>query len=98
MDQLKRWYRYEPHTGHLAGFVKDPNRGKVLEQNKQLRREGLKDLSFGRWALSIPEIDYKKLVLANPALRSQDQVERTLAWKSFMASPESVPYRVNERI
>ena len=70
----------------------------MLETNRQLRREGLNDLSFGRWALSIPEIDYKKLVLANPALKSQDAVERTLAWKSFMASPESVPYRVNERI
>ena len=98
MDGLKRWYRYEPHTGHLAGFVKDLQRDPILETNRQLRREGLKDLSFGRWALSIPEIDYKKLVKANPALKSLDTVERTLAWKRFMASPESVPYRVNERI
>lgn len=98
MDGLKRWYRYEPHTGHLAGFVKDTQRNRLLEQNRQLRREGLKDLSFGRWALSIPPIDYKKLVKANPALNAPDAVERTLAWKRFMASPESIPYRVNERI
>ncbi len=98
MDGLKRWFRYEAHTGRLAGFVKDTRRDQVLETNRQLRREGLKDLSFGRWALSIPEIDYKALTRRNPALKSQDAVERTLAWKAFMASPDSIPYRVNERI
>lgn len=45
--------------------------------------------------LSIPEFDYAVLIVRYPELNSKDGVEQTNAWKRFLASPESEPYRVH---
>lgn len=43
--------------------------------------------------LTIPQLDYQRLMKAYPALNSFDTVEQTKAWKRFLRSPESEPYR-----
>ena len=49
-----------------------------------------------RWELSVPFADHARLVAANPDLKSRDAATRTAAWKAFLASPESAPYRVRQ--
>lgn len=60
------------------------------------RTEGIiKDLSFGRLALSIDEQHYELLTMIYPQISSNDPEEKTLAWKAFMEMDLSIPYRVN---
>jgi hypothetical protein len=56
-------------------------------------REGL-----GRWALSIPFEDYIALRDKYPELASTDPKIKSRAYRRFMRSPESLPYRVREKI
>ncbi len=42
--------------------------------------------------------DYYSLIRANPDLVSKDAKTRTNAMMKFIASPESLPYRVREKI
>jgi hypothetical protein len=70
-----------------------------LRLNEFLRTtNGVRRTDGLRWALSIPEEDHAVLVRLNPALASKDPVERTKAWKAFMAAPESLPYRVFDKV
>ena len=52
---------------------------------------------LGRWMLSIPFEDYLALQVKYPELASPDGQIKTRAYKRFMASPESKPYRLRER-
>ncbi len=71
-----------------------PSREAVLEQTKQRRNAGtMKDAAFGRCMLTIPQLDYQRLIRAYPALNSHDTVEQTKAWKKFLRSPASEAYR-----
>ena len=71
----------------------------VAELNQTLQRDKpLRDLSFGRWGLQIPENEYNRLLLKKPELSCWDKDIRTKAWKRFMASSESKPYRVHEKV
>jgi hypothetical protein len=66
----------------------------VLEHTKRRRIEGINiDAPFGRNMLTIPQLDYQRLIRAYPALNSLDTVEQTKAWKKFLRSPESEAYR-----
>lgn len=73
----------------------------ILQTNLELQkmdepvpdREGL-----GRWALSIPLLKWVELRRKYPAMRSKDAQTRTKAYLAFMQSPESIPYRVRQRI
>jgi len=56
----------------------------------------LKDLSFGRLALSIPEDHYEVLTLIYPDLQCPDAQIKTNAWKAFCISEESIPYKPNK--
>jgi hypothetical protein len=47
--------------------------------------------------LSIPFEDYLALQVKYPELASPDGQIKTRAYKRFMASPESKPYRLRER-
>jgi hypothetical protein len=68
-----------------------------LRLNEFLRNsDGVKKSDGVRWSLSIPYDDWAALGRLNPALRSKDPVEKTKAWKAFINSPESIPYRVME--
>ena len=60
--------------------------------------EIVKDLSFGRLALSIPEQHYEILTMIMPELNSPDGTEQTLAWKTFMGMDESLPYKPNKKM
>ena len=53
------------------------------------------DLSFGRLALQIPEDHYEVLTMLFPDIQHQDATVKSLAWKDFMASEYSIPYKPN---
>jgi len=74
-----------------------PARNQILETVKRMRLEGVtkdSDHAVGRWTLSIPKSDYWNLVAINPDLQSPDIETQTKAWDKFIASSESLPYRV----
>ncbi len=54
-----------------------------------------RDSGMGHVALSIPEYDYFILQIRFPELASRDAGVRLAAWKRFIASPLSEPYRVH---
>jgi len=55
------------------------------------------DLSFGRLALQIPEDHYEVLSMLFPDIQNPDATVKTLAWKEFMASEYSTPYKPNAK-
>jgi len=55
------------------------------------------DLSFGRLALQIPVQHYELLTMAYPELQNPDSEAKTLAWKRFMETDLSLPYKVNSK-
>ena len=84
------WFEH----GHLVRENYQPSRKAILEGIKQRRNDGVNiDAPFGRCMLSIPQLDYQRLIKAYPALNSLDTVEQTKAWKKFLRSPESEAYR-----
>ncbi len=85
------WFEH----GHLVRENYQPSRTAVLEATKYRRDHPgiMKDAPFGRAMLTIPQLDYQRLMKANPALNSLDTAEQTKAWKVFLRSPESEPYR-----
>ena len=78
------------------GRLLQPTRNLILERNQELRKnpDAIKKLQAMGWALSIPEADYYALRARNPDLASDCAQTRTAAWKKFIASDESLPYRV----
>ncbi len=92
-----REFRSVPHEDRLySRLVMNTNvRQAILERNQRLQNERvLRDLSFGRMALSIPELDYAHLVRKYPDLASPDGEIKQRAWAKFCASSESAPYKV----
>jgi hypothetical protein len=84
----------------IHGRLIQPTRDLVLQRNQELRKnpDALRKLEAMAWALSIPEVDYYHLRNKYPELKSPDALVRSLAWKAFIASAESVPYRVRDRV
>ena len=76
--------------------ITQPSQDAIKRDNAELRKnpEVLRELDGMQWALQIPEIDYHHLVKVNPALIHDHTPTRTAAWKAFIASAESLPYRV----
>ena len=94
---LQKLARFE--QDHLVIETVQPERGLILDEVKRRRDHKLgKDLSFGRCALTIPDIDYYKLIASNPDLNSQDGEIQTRAWMKFARSSISGPYRNFDRI
>ena len=79
----------------LHRILFDPWRGAKLRFNKYLRDSGAvrKGAEFHH-RLSIPTLDYAKLVRANPDLEAPDNWIRKRAWDTFIASDASEPFRV----
>lgn len=75
----------------------DPDRPKILELNRQMRKldhvAGVPD-DWGYVALNIPEPDMRVLQLRFPDLASLDYEIQFKAWKKFMTLPESEPYKL----
>jgi hypothetical protein len=87
-------------SGRLTSVRTQRARPLILDTLQKMRtaapmadRPGL-----GRWALSVPEEDHLALCLKYPDLASVDAGIRSAAWGRFIASSESLPYRVRERI
>ena len=89
--RTKVWFEH----GHIVRENYQPTRKAVLEATKYRRDHPgiMKDAPFGRAMLTIPQLDYQRLMKVYPALNSLDAVEQTKAWKRFLRSAESEPYR-----
>ena len=91
-DDVKQRVWFE--NGAIVRENYQPTRKAVLEGIKQRRNAGVNiDAPFGRCMLTIPQLDYQRLIKHYPALNSLDTVEQTKAWKRFLRSPESESYR-----
>ena len=64
----------------------------VLRDNRLARA-----MPWGRPEMEIPAVDLHFLKLKYPDLASPDGGIKTRAWKRFLASAESFPYRVRPR-
>lgn len=98
VDIVDREYKSVPHEGKLYSrlVMSTSIRQAILERNKQLRINpgAQRDLTFGRLALSIPELDHHYLIKKYPDLAAPDKEVRQRALAKFMASSESAPYKV----
>lgn len=72
----------------------------LAEMHRRRRDKTSKDTGLGRPALTIPVVEYERLIKANPALNpntnAHEDVDR--AWRKFMASVESKPWRNFDKI
>jgi hypothetical protein len=97
-DIVDREYRSVPHENKLYSrlVMSTDIRTAILERNKALQNApgSINDLSFGRLALSWPELDYHYWIKKYPDMASDDRAIRDAALAKFMASSESIPYRV----
>ncbi len=70
----------------------------ALDKQMDMQKDEIvTDLSFGRLALQIPEDHYELLTMAYPQLQNPDAEVKTLAWKKFMSSELSIPYKINAK-
>ena len=71
----------------------------ILEHNSEVRKNpnALRSLEWGALALNIPELHYWRLVKKYPDLKSVHGPTKTAAWKKFLNSSESDPYRYHDR-
>lgn len=84
----------QPHENRLYVHTYGTNDDAVLRENAELRknRDALRNLDWGVWALSIPAGDWARLVRVNP------EIQTDAGMRKFIASAESLPYRVREKI
>ena len=70
---------------------------KVLDLRMDCAKDdtNLKDLTFGRLVLSIPEDHYEVLTMIMPDLQNPIPEVKTKAWKAFTFMDESLPYKPN---
>jgi len=59
--------------------------------------DSVRDLTFGRMMLSIPEDHRRILALIFPEIDSQDGEIKTKAWKKLMKNDLIKPYRLNAK-
>lgn len=83
-------------VGDVATTVTfDPNHMRVLDENRKIRNSNLvKQKADMHWALSMTPMQYDKIKKKYPDVASEDNEIQTKAWKKFIASSESKPYRV----
>ena len=83
-------------VGDVATTVTfDPNHKRVLEENQAIRNGGLvENKADMHWALSMTPMQFDKIKKKYPDVASEDNEIQTKAWKKFIRSSESKPYRV----
>ena len=93
---IKSEYKMQPSEGRLYRQMTQPDQGLILNRNAELRKNPgvIKDLSFGRQVLTIPEVDYIALCRKYPVLVNGSNKEIELFYKKFLKSSESLPFRV----
>ena len=90
--------RLVEEQGTLVADWQQPSRGRLLDGVRTLRQDRLaRAFEWARPELEIPALDFHFLTKANPDLASRDGQIKTRAWKKFLASPASIPYRVRGR-
>ncbi len=82
----------------VLAFLQKRDKLVMDKQVDMAREDAVRDLSFGRLALSIPEDHFPVAVIAFPDLRSDHADMKTAAYKQFMLHPISYPYRVNKNL
>ena len=70
------------------------------EYRNKVRQMQIKDLGSAlRWGLHLSQEEHAELERANPStLGHPDQHLSQMYWKNFMSSPESKPFRVQDKI
>jgi hypothetical protein len=86
--------------GRVTHALEQTNRSEVLQAVAATRREHpVADREgLGRWALSVPYVDWLELRRKYPDLASPDAQIKSRAWLQFMASDESAAYRMREGV
>jgi len=70
----------------------------IIEHNREVMAAGgSRTASFGKVELSIPELELRNLKKRYPDLAAPDMQIRVRAWKRFIRSAESKPWRVSQR-
>jgi hypothetical protein len=73
----------------------DPSAKRILEENVGIRNSQIvKQKADMHWALSMSPMQYAQICKRYPDLKSEDGEIQTKAWKKFITSSESKPYRV----
>jgi hypothetical protein len=62
--------------------------------NQEIKKHELRKLQTMGWELCIPPADFQMIEMMIPALASKDAQERNEAWRDFINSELSEPYRV----
>jgi hypothetical protein len=77
-----------------------PARNFIMEAIEDMRKVSLaRDLpGLGRWALCIPLEDREKLGKKYPDPDSTDPMIKSRAYAAFIASDESKPYRMRDKV
>ena len=86
------WYE----NGCLVRENYQPTRKAVLAEVEARRNNpgSVTDVpGLGRCALTIPQLDFQRLIKIFPDLVCPDGLEQTAAWKRFFKHPLSEPYR-----
>ena len=93
------WGSWSIEGGELVRKVTQPSEDPILERNRELRKNpaALHSLDSMGLELTIPELHYWRLVKKYPELGAPDAATKTRAWRRFMGSSESDPYRVKDR-
>ena len=80
-----------------TGFI-DPRPERFRRQCRNTIPKDLADKTM-RWALHLSEEEHHWLTVNNPdTLGCPDQLLRNGYWRKFSESPESKPYRIQQRI
>lgn len=93
---FEKQFKTQMSEGRLYAHLTQPSRDVILTRNAELRKNPgmIKDLSFGRFHLSIPLIDYETLKRKYPVLVQGSNDEKKAFYKKFIRSTESIPFRV----
>lgn len=87
--------RLTEEGGQLIGESIQPGATRMLEGIQVIRDNRLAtELEWGRVELEIPTLQLDKLKRRYPDLGSPDSGIKLKAWKTFLRSAESRPYRV----
>ena len=70
----------------------------ILDHNREVMAQGgSRTTSFGKFELCIPSLELANIKKRFPDLEAPDMQIRVRAWKKYIASAESKPWRVSQR-
>ena len=78
---------------HIPGYLPES----IVTENSEVRaRGGSRMMEWGQHQLQIPNRVLAQLMLRYPELNSPDPETKTKAWKKYLRSNASKPYRTND--